>query len=145
MLFGPVGTGKDHLAFAALRQVVMQQGLTAQFCNGRELFSKLIQGIRDDESEQHLLGPYRSCQVLLISDPLPPVGELSAYQADVLYRLIDSRYRKRLVNIVTINVNNDEEARDALGVAAWDRICDGAWKILCSWKSNRKPARTVNL
>ena len=45
---------------------------------------------------------------------------------------------------LSMNVANDAEADNRMGVQTWDRLCDGAWKIKCAWPTNRTPSRTIN-
>ncbi len=144
ILYGPVGTGKDHLAFAAARKVLIKHGGTACFMNGRSLFAKMRDCIGDDKREGDVLDSLIRPTLLLLSDPQPPIGELTSFQADTLYRLIDERYRRKRITLVTINAMNDDEASDAIGAASWDRMCEDSWKIFCNWKSHRKPARMIN-
>ncbi len=32
--------------------------------------------------------------MLILSDPVPPTGRLTEYQGDVMFRLVDARYRE---------------------------------------------------
>lgn len=143
VLYGPVGTGKDHLAFGAVAAAVMEHGCTAGFRNGRELMAEYRDRIGSDKSETGLLDSLIWQHVLILSDPLPVRGELTDFQADVLYRLVDGRASSGLITVCTLNVANDEEADRRLGAATWDRLCDRAWKLGCFWDSYRRPSREV--
>ena len=81
--------------------------------------------------------------VLCLSDPLPPVGALTQFQATMLYRLVDARYSRGVPTICTVNVADDAEADERMGVPTWDRLCHGAWKLHCAWPTYRRPAREV--
>lgn len=158
VLYGPVGTGKDHLAFAALRHIMAgtsavvresseyaplgpdRDALTAGWQNGRELAGEFRDRITDERTESGLIGRLSAPDLLVLSDPLPPVGDLTPYQADSLYRIVENRYAANKITIVTLNVANDAEADQRLGAATWDRLCDRAWKLFCQWPSYRKPA-----
>jgi len=141
VLFGPVGTGKDHLAVAAIDvRVQASSAASALFMNGREFVGEVRDRIGDDLPEASLISRFASPDVLLISDPLPPVGDLTQHQADMLYRVVESRYSAGKVTCCTLNVADDSEADRRLGAATWDRLCHGAWKIHCRWASHRKPA-----
>lgn len=143
VLYGPVGTGKDHLAFSAVGEAVFRTGASIRWCNGRELAGTARDRIATDASEREFVSGLTSPLILVISDPLPPVGELSPYQADMMYRICESRYASKRITITTLNVADDDEADRRLGAATWDRLCHGAWKIACKWPSYRKPAKDI--
>ena len=143
VLYGPVGTGKDHLAFGAVAAAVMEFGCSAAYRNGRDLMAEMRDRIGGSRHESSLIDGLAIPDVLIVSDPLPVRGELSDFQADFLYRLIDARSASGLVTVCTLNVADDEEADRRLGAATWDRLCDKAWKIACFWQSYRQPVRKV--
>jgi DNA replication protein DnaC len=145
VLYGPVGTGKDHLAFAVSGAAIFRYGKFASWVNGQEWFGHIRDQMNDDGlSEQSLIQRLAAPDLLTLSDPLPPIGPLSQHQSTMLYRLIDARYHAGKPTIVTVNVKDDDEADSRIGVPTWDRMCDRSWKIHCNWPSFRKPARIVN-
>lgn len=144
VLYGTVGTGKDHLAFAAVNKAIRLHHASAAWRNGRDLMGELRDRISEDKSESKLVSGLEAPDILVLSDPLPVMGSLSAYQADMLYRIIDNRYQQGKLTVVTLNIKDDADADDRLGAPTWDRICDGAWKIECKWPSYRSPAMTMS-
>lgn len=143
ILWGPIGTGKDHLAFAAVARGIKIHGVTAAWTNGRQLFGQIRDRIEAEAREADLMRDMERPQVLVISDPLPPLGNLTQHQADWLYRIVDSRYAKGKITVVTINVDDNADADSRLGAPIWDRLCHSAWKVHCNWASHRKPAREI--
>jgi DNA replication protein DnaC len=141
ILYGPVGTGKDHLAFAVCRCAV-KTGKTVKWVNGQAWFGIVRDAMDTDRSEASLIADLSRPALLCLSDPLPPVGALTQHQATMLYRVIDTRYSKGLPTICTVNVANDQEADERMGAATWDRLCHDAYKLSCNWPTYRKPART---
>jgi len=141
LLYGPVGTGKDHLAMGIAKAACLES-LSVRWLKGQEWFGSLRDAIDNDKSEREIfLG--LACDVLVLSDPLPPMGALTQYQASMLYRLIEDRYSRGGVIVATVNVASDEEADSRMGAQTWDRLKDRAWQIRCEWKSYRKPARVI--
>lgn len=144
VLYGPVGTGKDHLAFAATFALVAMEGVRAYWCNGREFAGQVRETYGDNARPMgSVLSPLIRAQLLVLSDPLPPVGDLTPSQADAFYRLAESRDANGLPTVVTINVADDREADARLGAATWDRFCHQATKIRCNWPSYRQPWEVV--
>lgn len=142
ILYGPVGTGKDHLAFAICRAGI-KAGRTVRWINGQQWFGTVRDAMDTERSEASLITELARPNVLCISDPLPPVGALTQHQATMLYRLIDARYSKGVPTVCTINVSSDAEADERMGAATWDRLTHDALKCFCNWPSYRKAAREV--
>lgn len=142
VLYGPVGTGKDHLAYT-LATLVAKSGGYVRWQNGQAWFGLVRDAMDKHTSEESIIESFQRPDLLVLSDPLPPVGDLTQHQATMLYRAIDARYSHGKITITTVNVADDDEADKRMGAATWDRICDGAWKLFCNWPSNRKPAREV--
>lgn len=142
VLYGPIGTGKDHLAFAVCREAI-RAGKTVRWLNGRSWFGSVRDAMDSTKSEAAIIDEVRRPDVVCLSDPLPPIGALTAHQADMLYRFVDARYTRGVPTICTLNVENDADADERLGVPTWDRLCDGAFKLHCNWPSWRKPAREI--
>lgn len=142
MLYGPPGTGKDHLLVALMRHAVLSFGMNVHWCNGQTLFGDFRDNIDRDVSERELLAKYMRPDVLAISDPVPPSGEISNYAKSMLYRIIDDRYRKLRCTWVTVNVATAKEAESSLSGPVFDRLRDNAVTVFCNWpsfRSTRKP------
>jgi DNA replication protein DnaC len=137
ILFGPKGTGKDHLAMACARAAI------AAFCslrwvNGADLFGDFRDAMGSGERESDLLAKYTGPDVLWISDPLPPAGSLTEFQTTTLFRLLDRRYSHRLGTWITVNVAGASELEQRIGAQNFDRLRDGALVLHCNWKSYRR-------
>jgi len=138
VLFGPVGTGKDHLLTAMVRAAI-GYGMDVHWINGMEFFGRMRDSIGGDVAEEGIISKLVHPDILAISDPLPPSGELSPYQSSVLFRTIDARYRKMKPIFVTANFADAAEANKRLGASIIDRLKQDAVTINCNWKSDRKP------
>lgn len=143
VLFGPVGTGKDHLAVGVCREAI-QQRMRVGWVACQRWFAELRDSIDARIPEGQILAGLLAPHLLVLSDPLPNVGEITPHQSTWLFRLADARQSRGKLTILTINVADDAEADKRLGEATWDRLCYRAWKIKCDWPSYRKPSKTVN-
>ena len=138
VLFGPAGSGKDHL-LAALGRQAIQAGLCVTWKNGRDLAGEFREAARDGEfrSERNILEELEPAEVLILSDPIPPAGGLTPFQADVMFRLVDARYRAMKATWATLNVSGGDEADNRLGAQIVDRLKHDALAIFTDWPSYR--------
>jgi DNA replication protein DnaC len=139
VLIGPAGNGKDHLATAVMRTAVLRYGIGVRWTSGPDLWEFMRDGMKSEEGEGRRLRDFIGAQILVISDPALPGQPLTAYQSDVLYRVVDSRYNNLRPTFVTANVKDRLGLEQLLGGAVVDRITDGALIVACDWPSYRKP------
>lgn len=137
VLYGPRGTGKDHLLVAMLRAAI-GDGWTVGWRDGQSMYGELRDAIDTDRSEVRTLEPMLSPSVFAISDPTPPTGDIkSDYQRTMLFRIIDRRYRDCKPTWVTINAENAQEAEKRIAPNIIDRLSHDALILRCNWKSYR--------
>lgn len=136
VLFGPKGTGKDHLAVAVCRAAI-QVGHTVLWQNGMDMFGDFRDAIDGNREERITVQRLVEPDVLYISDPVPPFGPITNYQAQMLFRVLDGRYNMRKPLIVTMNVADGGELEQRLGAQNADRIKDRVVSVLCDWESYR--------
>jgi len=136
VLYGPPGVGKDHLLVGMAHKVVMA-GRNVKWTNGMDLFAERRDSIRRESSEKDLLKEYERPDVLVISDPVPPWGELKEGQAEFLFRLIDWRYRRLKPIFVSANFEDADDAKTRIGSQVIDRLKHGSLCLHCNWPSYR--------
>lgn len=137
LLFGPPGTGKDHLLVAMLK-LACRNSYTVKWFNGATLFSRIRDNISSDESEAKFIAELVNNDVLGLSDPQPARGSLTDFQASKLFEIVDARYRKDRPTWVTMNVADRPEAERRIGAAVIDRLAGhGALACCCNWQSYR--------
>ncbi len=138
ILFGPSGSGKDHLLIGLTRVAILQHGFSIAWRSGMELYSEFREAISRDKPERHIIGDLSQVDILVLSDPIPPVGELTEYQMSTLFRIIDARYSACRPTWLSMNVANSEEADRRLGAPSVDRLRDNGLALFCDWASYRK-------
>lgn len=99
---GPVGTGKTHLATAALKWMIEETGCSARFVDFLFLLSQLRETYSQNMSEESVLKPLREADVLLI-DELGKGRAEKAWQLEKLDDLLNSRYNDGRITLLTTN------------------------------------------
>jgi len=108
-LISPPGNGKTHLAAATIK-VVIARGKTAKFYKVTDLLGRLRSTFKDnsEETEQQVIDELADYEVLFLDDF--GVERPTEYVCDVLYRIIDIRYRRELPIFATSNLSLSELA-----------------------------------
>lgn len=140
VLYGTVGTGKDHL-LAAMLYRACRAGKLAGWINGPELFGRFRDGFDTEAKEETILARFVRPAVLGISDPVPQVGDASSWRTEILYRVIELRYREMKPTWMTINAVSPDDADAKLSAPNFDRLRDDAELIPCFWRSFREGNR----
>lgn len=140
VLYGAVGTGKDHLLAAALYEVA-RAGFSVAWVAGLEFYGMVRDGFKNDDGESSIIGRLSRPRILGISDPTASAGDLSDWRIELLSRLIDQRYREMRPIWLTMNADNEQEIEEKLTTRIWDRLQDDAEIVPCFWPSHRARAR----
>lgn len=142
LLFGPKGTGKDHL-LTGLAKYVIANGGSVAWRNGVDLFGDVRDAIASEGSEREFVSSLVKPHVFYLSDPLPPSGKLTEFQSSMLFRILDGRYRAMKPTWVSVNATGRQDLEDRLGAQNADRLRDGTLTLFCGWPSYRKPAEVT--
>lgn len=140
IFYGPSGGGKDMLMACMMREAC-RQGLNVEWRNGLDIYAEARDRRDNRAREAALVRSLAVPDVLGISDPVAPVGDLSPFQAGVLFRVVDARYRFRKPTWLTLNAADRAEASSRLGHATVDRLRERALAIHCDWPSYRQIAK----
>lgn len=139
LFYGPPGTGKDHLAVAIMLAALDSTSASVEWVDGAEFYGGVRDNIDGDKSEASFVKRFTTPGLLVLSDPLPPLGAIkSEFQLSMLFRVIDRRYRDLKATVVTLNVATREEAEKRLSPNIVDRLAHGAMAIHCNWPSYRR-------
>jgi DNA replication protein DnaC len=136
VLYGPSGTGKDHLITALCWLAILRHGLSVRWIRGSRLFLEMRDAMGRD-SERELMAQYAVAPILFVSDPLPPMGALTPHQAMMLCDIVDERNRQKRPIWVTLNVADRSDADQRLGAPIVDRLVERALTAHMDWPSYR--------
>lgn len=134
-LYGPTGTGKDHLAVSLLRELA-HFGVSVRWKNGQLLYDQIARAYQDDTKVDAVLQPLRSPKVLCLSDPVLPFG-MTEPNKRALYRIVCDRYDRGLATWVTLNASSHESARSLLEAQTYSRLMDRSEAVFCNWPDFR--------
>lgn len=122
MLWGVPGNGKSHLA-AAIANDLNERDEIVVFQSVPELLQRIRETFDRDseESEQDIMKALLTCDLLIMDD----IGaeKLTKWVEDIVFRIIDGRYRKEKPILYTSNLKPKFLA-DQLGERTYDRITE---------------------
>lgn len=108
LLMGPVGTGKTHLAVAALRELIEGKGVRGRFADFTSLVLEIQMTFGQTGGSRELLQPLVDAE-LLVLDELG-AGKTSQWVLDLLYYLVNRRYLERRATIFTTNLRDPTDS-----------------------------------
>ena len=149
VLFGPSGTGKDHLLSAVMYHVA-GAGIPVAAVRGEDIYMEIRDSMDTHEREQRIIEKFLRPALLGISDPICPRAPTLAIGMRVFSAelLIDGTTPLR-PTWLTMNAVNLANAQARLTGMIWDRFAEGAEIIPCFWQSYRslknKPAAGIKI
>jgi DNA replication protein DnaC len=143
ILYGPCGTGKDHLATAAARRLILRYGChiyeskrrahfvdsgddpnrTIYRVTGDELFSGLRAVYSDDGNEHAYINRFIRPGVLILSDPIGTAAPRTTEgRIELLSSIINKRYELMRPMIITVNASGKNHLNEMITTALADRV-----------------------
>ena len=136
MIWGEYGNGKSHLA-AAVGNELKSKGVIVVFQSVPELLGRIRStfGRESRESESEIMSALLDCDLLILDD----IGaeKVTDWVSDVLFRIIDGRYRKNMPILYTSNLK-PSALHDKLGGRIYDRIMETSLPVENKATSFRK-------
>lgn len=134
LLYGTVGTGKTYLA-ACIANRLIDQGYSVLMTNFARL-SNQIQGMFD--GKQAFIDSLNRYTLLIIDDL--GVERKTEYMQEIVFNIVDSRYRSGLPFIITTNLTADEikKPQDVGYSRIYDRILERCHPVEVAGASRRR-------
>lgn len=137
LLLGKVGTGKTHLAIAAINHLINECMVKAVYRTVGSVISdiKATFSDRSGESEAHILREVIGADLLVLDE----VGatKQSEFELATLFSIINGRYEQCRPTIIVSNLS-PAELNDAIGARCVDRIREnGCIGVAFEWESQR--------
>lgn len=105
LYLGPCGTGKTHLAVAALSALIREKGVSGYYVNFTDLVVQLQMSFEGSgPSRGEILEPVLKAQ-LLVLDELG-AARPTPWVMDLLYYLLNSRYMAKQITLCTTNYSD---------------------------------------
>ncbi len=131
VLMGPVGTGKTHLAVAALQQVLREKRppVRGRFADFTSLVLEIQMTFDGSGSSREILQPLVDCD-LLVLDELG-AGKTTPWVMDLLYYLVNTRYLENRLTIFTTNYSDfpKKTGEESLTDRVSQRIRSRLWEM----------------
>lgn len=134
LLYGACGTGKTYYA-ACIANALIDKGYTCRMTNFATLINEM-QGKFD--GKQDYLNSLNRCDLLIIDDL--GIESSSEFRREVVFNIIDSRYRSGKPFIVTTNLTPDEikGAKEIGQQRVFDRVLERCFPVQINGASRRR-------
>lgn len=134
LLFGPCGTGKSFYA-AAIANKVIEMGFTAKMTNFATIINRLQSTFDGKDGYIESLNRYQ----LLVIDDLG-AERTTSYMQELVYTIVDSRYRSGLPMIITTNLTREQlkHPGSVENERIYDRIMERCLPVEVAGQSRRK-------
>lgn len=136
VMIGKPGTGKTHLACAALRHVAERSSTNSRYISIDEIVSRVYAtyGSNNDQTEFDVIAEFSNMGLLVIDE----IG--SSQQSDaksrILFSIMNNRYNSCLPTILIGNVDF-VEMKSIFGDRLFDRLKEIGMSVVFDWKSHR--------
>lgn len=132
VLMGPVGTGKTHLAVAALQQILREKRpvIDGRFADFTSLVLEIQMTFGDSGARQRdILKPLVGCDLLVVDEL--GAGKTSPWVMDLLYYLVNTRYLENRLTIFTTNFSDfpKKPGEESLTERVSQRIRSRLWEM----------------
>jgi DNA replication protein DnaC len=122
LFIGPSGLGKTHLACAILSELIATKGVRGLYADSSTLLNRVAASFRADAegSRESVLAPYAHGELVVLDE----IGATPPYPwvQDVLHDLLNTRYNRKKITIVTTNYSDEPEPASGAKTTLVDRI-----------------------
>jgi DNA replication protein DnaC len=132
VLMGPVGTGKTHLAVAALQQILREKRplVRGRFADFTSLVLEIQMSFEDSETRRKdILQPLIEADLLVVDEL--GAGKTTPWVMDLLYYLVNTRYLEQRLTIFTTNYSDfpKRAGEESLTDRVSQRIRSRLWEM----------------
>lgn len=138
LMFGDVGTGKTYFA-ACIANALIDKGYKVLMTNFVELAYQIESKYSEKQAYIDSLNRY---DLLVIDDLGVERDSASGYMQEMVYNIVDSRYRAGLPFIITTNLSSDQlkNPADIRYKRIYDRILERCFPLEIKGESRRRQA-----
>lgn len=141
LLSGTCGAGKDHLMIGMIREAINAGCHDVLWLSAVDMFGDAKDALRTSVPMREHLEMWTRPELLVISDLLPMNQALTAFEGEILFRLIETRTRRCRSTWANFNIGNRQDAVDKIGEKILSRLEQNALVLNLQWSDYRRLAK----
>ncbi len=133
VMYGNNGTGKTHLAYAAMRNQILQ-GKEAVYASLTDIIDEIKQGFGNNVPTARIVDKYISYDYLVIDEMDKAYGTTTEFLN--IFKIVNGRYMTKLPTVLISNASKDD-VMEIVGKSSFERIGEDGIAVHMDWLSFR--------
>jgi len=133
VMYGNNGTGKTHLAYASMRNQILQ-GKEAVYASLTDIIEEIKQGFGNNVPTSRILDKYICYDYLVIDEMDKAYGSPTEFLN--IFKIVNGRYMAKLPTVLISNASK-EDVMEIVGKSSFERIGEDGIAVHMDWPSFR--------
>ncbi len=133
VMYGNNGTGKTHLAYASMRNQILQ-GKEAVYASLTDIIDEIKQGFSENIPTARIVDKYIGYDYLVIDEMDKSYGSTTEFLN--IFKIINGRYMTKRPTVLISNASKDD-VMEIVGKSSFERIAEDGVVAFMDWPSYR--------
>lgn len=133
VMYGNNGTGKTHLAYASMRNQILQ-GKEAVYASLTDIIDEIKQGFSENIPTARIVDKYVGYDYLVIDEMDKSYGTQTEFLN--IFKIVNGRYMTKRPTVLISNASKDD-VMAIVGKSSFERIGEDGIAVYMDWKSFR--------
>ncbi len=133
VMYGNNGTGKTHLAYASMRNQILQ-GKEAVYASLTDIIDEIKQGFSENIPTARIVDKYIGYDYLVIDEMDKSYGSTTEFLN--IFKIVNGRYMTKRPTVLISNASKDD-VMEIVGKSSFERIGEDGIAVHMDWPSFR--------